>query len=97
MNLSLRPMADALKQQVDEHGFIDVGDNIEQDLPISKRELYLALAMLKEEGYQVHILRARHLASSEKATMRVLVGPDVTQKDTWINREKIRLADFTQQ
>lgn len=97
MNLSLRPMADALKQQVDEHGFIDVGDNIEQDLPISKRELYLALAMLKEEGYQVHILRVRRLASGEKVTIRVLVGPDISQKDTWLNREKIRLADFTQQ
>jgi hypothetical protein len=93
----LGPMAEALKQQVDEHGFIDVGENVEKDLPVSKTEFNVALTMLKDEGYQVHILRAQHLETGQTQYMKVLVGPDVSQEDTWTNREKIRLADFTQQ
>lgn len=93
----LKPMADALKQQVDEYGFIDVGENIERDLPVSETELLVALSMLKEEGYQVHFLKTQNLATGEEAFLRVLVGPDTTHRDTWDNRKNIRLADFTQQ
>lgn len=96
MEPDLRPMADALKEQVDEHGFIDVGDNIEKDLPVSRTELNVALTMLKDEGYQVHTMRAQHMDSAKMGHFKVLVGPDVTPEDVWHNREKIRLADFTQ-
>lgn len=93
----LNPMVDALKQQVDEHGFIDVGANVEKDLPVSKTEFNVALTVLKNEGYQVHPVRVRQLKTGEMATCKVLVAPGVTQKDTYFNREKIHLADFTQQ
>lgn len=96
-NLSLRPMVDMLKQQVDEHRFIDVGANIEQDLPVNETELLVVLSMLKDEGYQVHFLRIQNMGTGETAFLRVLVGPDTTHRETWDNRENIRLADFTQQ
>lgn len=94
----LGPMVDALKQQVDEHGFIDVGALVERNLPVSSSEFDVTLAMLEEEGYLVHILRFGHVDDiDEKTIIRVLVGPGVTQEDIYLNREKIRLADFTQQ
>lgn len=94
---TLGPMVGALKQQVDEHGFIDVGENVEKNLPVSKTEFKVALSMLKNEGYQIHFMRLEHLPTSETALFKVLVGPNVTRKETFLNREKIRLADFTQQ
>lgn len=93
----LMPLVEALKQQVDEHGFIDVGEAVEKDLPVSRTELNVALTILKEDGYQVHFLKTLKMATREEARLRVLVGPDVTRTDTWNNRENIRLADFTQQ
>jgi hypothetical protein len=96
-NPTLRPMADALKEQVDKHGFIDVGDNVEKDLPISETELLVVLDMLKKDGYQVHFLKTQNLGTGEEAFLRVLVAPGVAYRDTWNNRENIRLADFTQQ
>lgn len=93
----LGPMVDALKQQVDEHGFIDVGENVEKNLPVSKTEFKVALSMLKNEGYQIHFLRLEHVPTGETAHLKVLVGPNVTRKETFLNRKNIRLADFTQQ
>jgi hypothetical protein len=91
----LGPMADALKQQVDEHGFIDVGTNVVKDLPVSETEFNVALSMLKSKGYQVHFMRIEQLPTGETAQFKVLVGPNVTREETFINRKNIRLADFT--
>lgn len=91
----LGPMADALKQQVDEHGFIDVEANVVKDLPVSETEFNVALSMLKSEGYQVHIMRIEQLPTGDTAHLKVLVGPNVTRRETFFNRENIRLADFT--
>jgi hypothetical protein len=59
----LQSTADMLKRQVEEKGFIDVGSNVEKDLPIgepgarigiSPDKFKTALSILKEEGYNVH-------------------------------------------
>lgn len=89
-------IVDSLKRQVDEKKFIDVGRNVVEDLPVSETVFRAALAVLKDEGYQVHYLRVRQLGNDKKVAHKVLVGPDVTQKDTYINRKNIHLADFTQ-
>jgi biotin operon repressor len=96
-SLSLQPLVDALQQQVDEHGFIDVGKNIEKDLPVSRSELNVGLAMLKERGYQVHTIKMKQLFTDEEANYKILVRPGTTFEDTWNNRTNVRLADFTQQ
>lgn len=92
----LGPMTDALKHQVDEHGFIDVGANVVKNLPVSETEFNVALSMLKDEGYQVHVLRLEQLPTGETAHFKVLVGPNVTRRETFLNRKNIRLADFTE-
>lgn len=93
----LDPMVDALREQVNQHGFIDVGANIEKNLPVSSGEFDTVLAMLEEEGYRVHTLRLQRMDNDEKAIIRVLVASDVTQEDVYHNLENVHLANFTQQ
>lgn len=96
----LKSTAEMLKRQVEEKGFLDVGANVERDLPIgdnpetrvgiSHDKFHTAVAMLKEEGYQVHPLRIKQVGTGEFTTFRVLVKPGVTQKDVFLNRDSIR-------
>lgn len=97
----LQQTADMLKRQVDEKKFIDVGAFVEKDLPIgnnpesrigiSSDKFNTALSMLKEEGYSVHPLMLRQVGTGELTRYKVLVGPGVTKKDVYANRENIRL------
>lgn len=97
----LQQTADMLKRQVEEKKFIDVGAFVEKDLPIgsnpesrigiSPDKFKTALSMLREEGYSVHPLMIRQVGTGEMTRMRVLVGPGVTKRDVYANRENIRL------
>jgi hypothetical protein len=97
----LKSTSDMLKRQVDEKGMIDVGSNVNLDLPIgdnlsakigiSSDKFNTALSMLKEEGYQVHTFRSPQVGTGEMTTYKVLVKPGVTQKEAWANRDNIRL------
>lgn len=95
----LQGTADMLKRQVDEKGMIDVGSNVNLDLPIgpgpnigiSPDKFNTALSMLKEEGYRVHTFNAPQVGTGEMTRYKVLVPPGVTQKQAWANRDNIRL------
>lgn len=49
----LQETADFLRRRVDEEGYIDVGTGIEHYLGVSNTKKQVAIAMLKDEGYQV--------------------------------------------
>lgn len=97
----LQNTADMLKRQVEEKGFIDVGANVEMDLPIgtnpeigigiSADKFNTAISMLKEEGYQVHPLMVRQQGTGDFTRRKVLVAPGVTKQDVFANRDNIRL------
>ena len=56
--LQSRKTADFLREQVKEKGMIDVGSEVERDLPldirVSRQKLDTALYMLEREGYHVY-------------------------------------------
>lgn len=97
----LESTANMLKKEVEEKGFVDVGAHVELDLPIgdnpdvrvgiSKDKFLTALSLLKEEGYQVHPLRLQQVGTGEFTNYRVLTKKGVTQKDVFLNRDKIEL------
>jgi hypothetical protein len=97
----LQSTSEMLKKEVEEKGFLDVGSEVNRDLPIgdnpearigiSKDKFNTALAMLKEEGYQVHPVRIPQVGTGEYTNYRVLVKPGVTQRDVFLNRDKIAL------
>lgn len=95
----LQETANMLKREVEEKQFLDVGAQVQRDLPIgdnpdvrigiSKDKFDTALSMLKEEGYQVHPVKIMQVGTGEFTRYRVLVKPGVTQKEAWLNRDKI--------
>jgi len=88
----LKSTADMLKRQVDEKGFIDVGANVERDLPlglegepgarigISADKFKTALSMLREEGYEVHDLYMPQVGTGEITRYKILAKPGTTRK-----------------
>ena len=95
----LMSTADMLKRQVDEKGFIDVGANVERDLPIgtnpdtrigiSPDKFKTALAILKEQGYPVHPVNIKQVGTGEMTKYLVLCKPGITKKEAFANRDKI--------
>ena len=95
----LQETAEMLKREVAEKGFIDVGAQVERDLPIgdtpgigiSKDKFNTALSMLKEEGYQVHPLKIRQVGTGEYTNYKVLVPPGVSKHDVFMNRDNVQI------
>lgn len=96
----LNATADMLKRQVNEKEFLDVGANVERDIPIgdnpnvrvgiSADKFKTALSLLKEEGYNVHDLYMPQVGTGEMTRYKILAKPGVTRKEVFANRESIR-------
>jgi DNA-binding CsgD family transcriptional regulator len=93
----LTATADMLRRQVNEKGFVDVGAQVERDLPImggnrgvSATKFGTALAILQEEGYEVHTVNVPQLGTGKNTKQKVLTKPGTTQKDVWMHRNEIR-------
>lgn len=95
----LKTTANILKKNVDEKGYIDVGAGVEHDLGISSTKLNTALAMLKEEGYEVHKVKIEQLGTGHMTEVKVLAPPGKTGRETFkdivTNPEKINLIGET--
>lgn len=91
----LTNIADSLQRQVDEVGYLDVGAGTENYLNVSKEKLRASLAILREKGYEVHQLNTPQ-ASGHETKRLVLTPPGVTQKEAWMNQDKIQpITEFT--
>jgi hypothetical protein len=66
-----------------------VGTGTEHYIGVSANTLGNAVARLKEEGYETHTVKIDQLGTGKKTEYKVLVPPGVTQKDVWMNRDKI--------
>ena len=87
-----------LKKTVDEKSYVDIGRGVEANIGISKDKLNAAVALLKEEGYEVHTLKIQQsgTAAGQQTTYKVLAKPGTTQKDVWTNRSQIQqVTDFS--
>lgn len=86
--LQARKTADFLKEQVDKKRMIDVGSEVERDLPIeqglriSRQKLDTALYMLEREGYHVYGGRTPQPTNkNQMTTLKVLAAPDVKHNE----------------
>lgn len=82
-----------LRDQVDEHGYIDVGAGVEHHLGISEGMKRNAIAQLKEEGYKVHYVKVQQLGTGHETTIKVLARPESTYSEVIKNKEKIQIPD----
>jgi hypothetical protein len=101
---TLQKTVNMLKKEVEEKGYIDVGAQVERDLPIgdspevrigiSKDKFNTAIAMLREEGYSVHPVRIAQVGTGEFTRYRVLSKQPQTkagQREVFLNRDKIQV------
>lgn len=87
----LNTVTNALRDNVDKKEFLDVGKGVETQLDISKEKLTQALAILQDEGYEVHKVKVPQLGNPGKeTTFKVLCKEGVTQKEAWLNRDRIQ-------
>jgi hypothetical protein len=88
---ALLATADMLRKEADTKKFVDVGSGVSNHLNVTETRLDTALAVLKEEGYSVHRFRDPQVASGHSTNKVVLVPPGVTQKEAWMNADKVQL------
>lgn len=86
----LMSISNMLKSEADSKRFVDVGSGVENHIGVSKERLNVALAMLKEQGYEVHRVKGPQTTTKFDTDHKVLVPPGVTQKEAWLNRDNIQ-------
>lgn len=74
-------VANALKEQLKEKNYIDVGPGVELEVGVSKDRLKTAVEMLKAEGYKEHMVKVEQLGQpGQFTTVKVLGNPDTDWK-----------------
>jgi len=96
-NDNLLSVANMLKDQVDNKNFVDVGLGVENYVGVTKEKLAAAVAILREQGYELHRLKLDQVGvDGNKTEYKVLCPPGVTQRDVWMNRDKIKqIQDYS--
>ena len=78
---SLRATANALKAEVEKKEYLDVGKGNELYMGVAESKFRSALAMLKDEGYNVYNMDVDQLGTDKATKMRVLTKEDKTYKN----------------
>jgi ribosomal protein L19E len=86
----LTATADALRAQVAEKKYIDVGTGVERHMNISDQKLRAAISMLKDEGYTMHYVKVPQLGTSHFTTVKVLAAPGVKYSEVFRARDQIQ-------
>jgi len=82
--------AGMLKGQVAEKGYIDIGAGVEAHIGVSKEKLNNAVAILREEGYEVYYLKVEQLGTGNQTTIKVLAPPGSTYSELYKNQDQIK-------
>lgn len=85
----LEATSNMLKDQVREKGYIDIGSGVEHHIGVSQTKLGIAVARLREEGYEVHTVQVDQLGTGNKTLVKVLAPPGTTYRDIAANKDKI--------
>lgn len=83
-------VANVLKEQVGTNELIDVGSGVEHQLGVSSTKLNNSLALLKQQGYEVHPVKIAQGSSGNFTNYKVLCAPGTTRKDVFLRRDEIR-------
>lgn len=82
-----------LKESLQKHQYIDVGEGIERSLGIPRTKMDAALQKLKDEGYVVKPIQVQQINSTtgQKTTVLVLAPSGTTGRELYLNMDKIDL------
>lgn len=82
--------AKMLRDVIEKKGPVDVGLGVETHLGISRQKLKTAMALLEEEGYNVHHIDIQQLGTGKYTRMEVLAPPGMTYGELSKNRHNIK-------
>ena len=89
---STRNLANRLAADVEQVKYLDVGPAINLQYGVSSTQLKTAVAVLKEEGYQIHYISVPQATNPLlKTSMQVLTKDDVSWKEVNQNRDQIKM------
>lgn len=84
-------IANQLKDHLKDGNYLDIGAGTENHLSISKERLNIAVARLKEEGYEVHTIKEdQNNNTGNKTTYKVLVPPGTEYRELRNNTNRIK-------
>ena len=89
----LENTANMLRDEIAKGGYLDVGAGTEYYVPggLSKEKLRTAIAILKEEGYEVFPVQVdQAMGNNQKTTINTLCPPGTTYKDVVTSIDQIR-------
>lgn len=86
----LMSTADMLKKQVGENNIVDIGANVENYIGVSKERKDAAVAILQEQGYEVHTVKTPQIGTGFDTRRKVLAAPGTTQRDVFDRRDEIK-------
>jgi orotate phosphoribosyltransferase-like protein len=87
---AIQTTANMLKRQVDEKKYIDIGSGVEHQVGVTATRLKTSVAVLQEQGYQVHPIKVQQGGTGKYTTMKVLTPPGTTLDEVRRNRAQIR-------
>ena len=71
--------ANILREQLKEHKYLDIGAGVEHRMGISREQLRSAVTMLKEEGWQVHIVNNPQVTMPGQFSKAQIIAPEGTK------------------
>jgi hypothetical protein len=96
-NAQLKVAANMIKEQVDAKGMVDVGTGAHYFIPgISKDKFNQAVAMLREEDYNLYNFQIDQATTDKKTNMKVLARPEIPYKAVYQELDNIhQIKDFS--
>lgn len=90
---ALQTTAKMIKDQVDQKKMVDIGAGNESQLGITESRFKTAVAVLQEQGYEVHNIQNLQLGTGKYTTRKVLALPGTTLSEVQRNRDQIQLIN----
>lgn len=85
--------ANALKAGVDEGKYIQIGTGVEVLMGINRSKLNNAVAILQEQGYEVHTIDVRQVGTDKYTKVKVLAPPGTSYSEVSKGRNNIEVLD----
>jgi hypothetical protein len=95
---AIQTTANMLRDHVDRKKYVDIGRGTEIQLGVTTTRMNTAVAVLKEEGYQVHSIQQPQLSSANQFTrQKILVKPGISLAEVNANRGNIQqIHDYSE-
>lgn len=83
---------EALKNAVDEKGYIDISYGVESYFDMPKTEFEKSLTLLEDAGYSIQKIKYKQVMTGHETTMMVLAPPGTSWVEIQNNQDKINLV-----